>query len=71
MILLYNFCHNLGNVYDLTEEGIKRSIDFEHNWSDPEFWARIGFILGANVQNIFERPDGWHDYNEATDGPRV
>ena len=27
--LLYNTVHNMGNVYDLTEEGIKRMIDYE------------------------------------------
>lgn len=26
--LTYNLAHNLGNIYDLTEEGIIRSIDF-------------------------------------------
>lgn len=27
-VLLYNFCHNLGNIYDLTEEGLKRGLDW-------------------------------------------
>lgn len=71
MILLFNFCHNLGNIYDLTEEGIKRTVDWEHNWNDPEYWSRVGFILGANIGNLFERPDEWHDYDADTDGERV
>lgn len=69
--LLYNFCHNLGNIYDLTEEGLKRGVDWVHNWNDPEFWSRMGFIAGHNMQNLFERPENYFDHNDEIDGERV
>jgi len=46
--LSYNFAHNLGSIYDLSEEGIKRSLDIENQWDEEEYWARIGLIMGSN-----------------------
>lgn len=50
---------------------MKRAIDWEHNWNDPEFWSRVGYIVGANIQNIFERPDEWYPYDPERNGERV
>jgi hypothetical protein len=36
--LLYNFTHNLGNIYDLTEEAIFRFYDFEYEGETHKFW---------------------------------
>lgn len=44
----YNFAHNLGNIYDMTEEGIIRSIDFMDVYKEPEYWARMGTIIGSD-----------------------
>jgi hypothetical protein len=46
--LSYNFAHNLGSIYDLSEEGIKRSLDIENQWDEEEYWARMGLIIGSN-----------------------
>ena len=62
--LTYNFAHNLGNIYDLTEEGIIRSIDFMDVWETPEYWARMGYIIGSDVQSIFEDPVNYYQYGE-------
>jgi len=40
--LVYNFAHNLGSIYDMSEEGIYRSIDFKKNWNDTFYWDRMG-----------------------------
>lgn len=60
----YNFAHNLGNIYDMTEEGIIRSIDFMDVYQDPEYWARMGTIIGSDFQNIFEDPVNYYPYGE-------
>ena len=44
--MLYNICHNLGNIYDLVEEAIKRSIDWDHNYLKISYWSRMGYIIG-------------------------
>ena len=46
--LLYNFTHNLGDIYDLTEEAIFRFYDFEYEGETHKFWQRMGYIFGAN-----------------------
>jgi hypothetical protein len=67
--LTYNFAHNLGNIYDMTEEGIYRSIDFEDNYDSVEYWARMGTIIGSNFQSIFEDPINYYPYDyEYPDG---
>lgn len=59
--LSYNVAHNLGNIYDLVEEGIKRSIKWDEGvWLTREYWARMGFIFGANFQNLFEDPENYY-----------
>jgi len=50
--VLYNSIHNLGNIYDLTEEGIKRMIDYETEYKTKIFWIRMGTILGANAHQV-------------------
>ena len=44
--MLYNIAHNLGNIYDLVEEAVKRTIDWEHNYLKISYWARMGYIIG-------------------------
>lgn len=44
--MLYNLAHNLGNIYDLVEEAIKRTIDWQHNYLKISYWARMGYIIG-------------------------
>ena len=47
--LSYNVAHNLGNIYDLVEEGFKRSIDWDEGvYYTRPYWSRMGFIFGAN-----------------------
>lgn len=58
--LAYNFAHNLGSIYDLTEEGIRRSADFENQKKEQEYYARMGLILGSNFQSIFEDPKNYY-----------
>ena len=65
--LTYNLAHNLGNIYDMTEEGIIRSIDFMEVWETPEYWARMGYIIGSDFQNIFEDPVNYYPFDEDPD----
>lgn len=58
----YNSIHHLGEIYDLTEEGVLRSMDFLINWKDKEYWGRMGYILGKNFQNILGEPENYYDY---------
>jgi hypothetical protein len=46
--MFYNVCHNLGNIYDLTEEGIKRTMDWSHNKLKISYWSRMGYIIGRD-----------------------
>ena len=46
--LLYNFVHNLGSIYDLSEEFFWRSRDFENQGNTRFYWMRMGYIWGAN-----------------------
>ena len=50
--LLYNFAHNLGNIYDLTEEGVKRMIDYKEEYITKVFWVRMGAVTGAVTHNF-------------------
>jgi len=45
--MVYNLAHNLGSIYDVTEEGIHRSIDFNKNWNDTFYWSRMGHAAGT------------------------
>lgn len=64
MKLLYNFAHNLGSIYDVTEEGIHRSIDFNKNWNDTYYWSRMGHISGTVFQDLLEEPENYMTYEE-------
>lgn len=67
--LTYNFAHNLGSIYDMTEEAIYRSADIEEVYDDVEYWARMGTIVGSNFQNIFEDPVNYYPFDyENPDG---
>jgi len=63
MKLLYNMAHNLGSIYDLTEEAVYKIIDFSSLWDSKEYWARMGLILGTNFQNIFEDPINYYPFD--------
>jgi len=54
--LLYNFSHNLGSIYDLTEEAIYKIQSFDKDWESQEYWKRMGIIFGTNFQNLLEEP---------------
>lgn len=62
--LTYNFLHNAGSMYDLTEEAYFRFADFAAQGDTKSFWARIGFIFGNLFHNLFEYP---FNYDEITD----
>ena len=64
--LLYNFTHNLGNIYDLTEEAVLRFYDFEDESQKMYFWKRMGFIFGRNFQNLFEDPKNYYPFDPET-----
>ena len=61
--LIYNFAHNLGSIYDLTEEAVYRFMDIENQYQTREFWIRLGLILGTNFQNIFEDPINYYPFD--------
>ena len=52
--LFYNFLHNAGSMYDLSEEMYFRISDFENQGDTVSFWARLGFISGQLFHNLFE-----------------
>mmetsp|Transcript_21876 Transcript_21876/g.33925 ORF Transcript_21876/g.33925 Transcript_21876/m.33925 type:complete len:198 (+) Transcript_21876:1156-1749(+) len=64
--LLYNLAHNLGSIYDLTEEAVYKIIDYQEQWDTRDFWARLGLILGTNFQNIFEDPVNYYPFDPET-----
>lgn len=63
--LLYNFAHNLGNVYDLSEEGIKRMIDYETEYVTKIFWIRMGTVTGAIAHNFLMDPVNYYPWSES------
>lgn len=62
--LAYNFLHNAGSMYDLSEEAYFRISDFENQGDTIKFWARMGFIAGNLVHNLLEYPT---NYDVVTD----
>lgn len=61
--LTYNFAHNLGNIYDMTEEGIVRTGRITEVYTEVAYWARMGTIIGTNFQSVFEDPINYYPYN--------
>lgn len=57
--LLYNIAHNLGNIYDLVEEGLVRTLRVRDEdttngeITDLDYWSRMGFISGSIFENLF------------------
>lgn len=45
--LLFNLAHNLGAIYDLTEELIYRMSEAEQQYTEEIFWIRSGTIFGG------------------------
>jgi hypothetical protein len=43
----YNVLHNLGSIYDLTEEVIYRINDWDYEYTKEFFWQRNGTIFGT------------------------
>lgn len=43
----YNLAHNLGPIYDMTEEFVYRMIDAKEEYKAKFFWDRSGTILGT------------------------
>lgn len=33
-------------------------------YDTPEYWARMGTIIGGNFQNVFEDPVNYYPYGE-------
>jgi hypothetical protein len=62
--LSYNFVHNLGSIYDLTEEAYFKIVNFRELWQTQEFWKRMGIIVGTNFQNLFEDPENFYEFSE-------
>lgn len=62
--LTYNLAHNLGMIYDMTEEAIFMSLKLGDVYESTEFWARMGTIVGSNFQNIFEDPKNYYTFDE-------
>ena len=48
----------------MTEEGIIRSLNFMEVWETPEYWARMGYIIGSDFQNVFEDPVNYYPFDE-------
>lgn len=65
--LTYNFAHNLGKIYDMSEEAIVRSWNITQNYDDIEYWARMGTIIGSNFQNVFEDPVNYYPFDPEKD----
>ena len=51
--LLYNFCHNLGMIYDYIEEAVYRGMDAEVEYQTRGFWIRMGAITGGTFHALF------------------
>jgi len=62
--LLFNLAHNLGNIYDLSEEFVYRMIDSPNEYQNPFFYQRVGFMSGALVQDLLELPDDYLPFDE-------
>ena len=59
--MFYNIVHNLGPIYDLTEEGIKLSLGWNDGvWKEVDYWKKMGFIAGSNFQNVLEDPKNYY-----------
>jgi len=63
-MLLYNFMHGAGRMYDLLEETYYRIEDWENQLDTLVFWERVGAIIGELFHNSFRYPD---NYDEITD----
>lgn len=61
--LIYNLAHNLGNIYDLTEEIVFRLGDVENEYLKLFFWDRIGYVFGTLFQDVFEDPKDYYEYD--------
>jgi hypothetical protein len=61
--VVYNMVHNLGSIYDLTEEGYYKIVNFKDEWDSVEYWKRMGIIVGTNFQNILETPEDYFPYS--------
>lgn len=46
--MLYNVAHNLGSIYDLTEEATAKLGNFTEEWNSDIYWKRLGIIVGTN-----------------------
>ena len=33
-------------------------------WETPEYWARMGYIIGSDFQNVFEDPVNYYPFDE-------
>lgn len=63
---MYNIAHNLGNIYDLTEEMVYRFIDWETQIEKVFFWHRYGFAMGSIVSDVLKGPEDFDPYNGNT-----
>jgi hypothetical protein len=61
--LLYNVAHNLGSIYDLTEEMVYKIMNFNDLWDSKEYWQRMGLIMGTNFQNVLEDPINYYPFD--------
>ena len=64
--LLYNVTHNLGSVYDLTEELVYRIMDWDTEYKKEFFWSRTGTICGSLFQDFFEDPVNYYPFDPTT-----
>jgi hypothetical protein len=60
--ILYNLAHNLGEIYDLTYEIVKRFINYEENIKKIFFWDRLGWAIGTLFNDVLEQPDDFEPY---------
>ena len=58
-MLLYNFMHGAGRMYDLFEEMYFRIVDWETQLDTLIFWERMGEISGELFHNLFKYPDNF------------
>ena len=58
-MLLYNFMHGAGRMYDLFEEMYFRIVDWETQLDTLIFWERMGEIGGELFHNLFKYPDNF------------
>lgn len=61
--VFYNLAHNLGMIYDMTEEFIYKSVNFKKLYKDNAYWQNLGFLIGSLFQAFLEDPVNYYPFD--------